>query len=882
MSLWTRVRDVFRGDGFNRELDEEFESHIEEAVARGRDADEARRAFGSPLRQREASRAVRVAGWLDGLRADVIFGWRQLKRNQVTSAAAVLSLALAMGACVSAFRLIDALLLRSLPVMNPERLYEISYNGTGLGGKPYSFDSSSYPAFRKMREAAQGEADLIAVSYAARTDLTYASDEEMEKAYRQFVSGWMFDDFGIRPALGRVLMESDDLEPGKVPVAVISYDYWDRRFGRDPKVVGRTFRIGNDIYEIVGVASKGFTGTEPGTMTDIFVPTMMDAPAIGSVNSFWLRTFVQVKPGTVPGPLQDKLQALYTAIERERSKGWTNLPKSVTEQALKTRLTLIPAAEGVSGMQRDYRSALVTLGVLVLLVLLIACVNVANLMTALASARVREMALRVSIGAGRLRLVQMVLVESLIVALFAAGLGGLFAWWSAPFVVRMINPPDNPARLILPADWRVLGFGVALIIGVTLLFGLLPALRASAVKPVNALKGGDQPHARRRMMHGMIAVQVAFCFLVVFMGGLFVSTFNHLSHVPLGFSPDRLLTLETVTRDRLPATAWEQMADQLRTAPGVESVAMAGWPLMSGTMHNNPISIHDARPSDVLGFYLATSPGWLEAMKIPLLEGRDFRVNEADPQVTIVNQSFARQFFGSENAVGQRFKTAGSKTEYEVVGVTGDAVYRNIREPILPQMYVPFRSLDKDGNLASRDDGTILVRTKNANAVALGPELRRAVQAARAGFRVSNLRTQQEIIDAQTIRERLLMMLGVFFAAVALLLAGIGLYGVLNYSVLQRQREIGIRLAVGARRGAITRLVMGSVLAMVTVGVLMGVGLGLASARYVETLIYQVKASDAGMLALPSAVILVVVLVATVPAVLRALRVDPAEILRAE
>jgi predicted permease len=733
-----------------------------------------------------------------------------------------------------------------------------------------------------MREAAKGEANLIAISYAARTDLTYASDDETEKAQWQFVSGWMFSEFGLRPEIGRLLLEEDDLEPGRNPVAVISYDYWERRFGRDPKVVGRTFRTGKDVYEVVGVLGKGFTGTEPGTMTDIFAPTMMHASAINSVNSFWTRTFVRVLPGHEVEPLREKLEAIYLAIERERSKGWTKLPKSITEQALKVRVSLLPAAEGVSGMQRDYRSALTTLGVLVLLVLLIACVNVANLMTALASARVREMALRVSIGAGRLRLVQMVLVESLMVALFAAGLGGLFAWWSAPFVVRMINPPDNPARLVLPADWRVLGFGAALIVAVTLLFGLLPALRASAVKPVSALKGGDDPHGRRRLMHGMIAAQVAFCFLVVFMGGLFVSTFNRLSHVPLGFSPVRLLTLETVTREGLSPVAWEQMADHLRAVPGVESVAIGGWPLMSGTMHNDPISIHNAPPSDVMGFFLATSPGWLEAMKIPLLEGRDFRANEADPQVTIVNRSFARQFFGSENVVGQRFKTVGSKTEYEIIGVAGDAVYRNIREPILPQVYVPFRSLNKDGALETKGEATLFVRTKNANAATLGPDLRRAVHGARAEFRVSNIRTQQEIIDAQTIRERLLAMLGVFFAAVALLLAGIGLYGVLNYSVLQRQREIGIRVAVGAQRGTIARLVTGSVLRTVLAGVLAGVTLGWGSARYIETLFYQVKASDAAMLALPSAVILVVAVLATAPAVLRALRVDPAEILRAE
>ena len=882
MSLWTRVRDVFRGDGFNRELDEEFESHIEEAVAQGRDADEARRAFGSRLRQREASRDVRVMAWLDGLRADAIFGWRQLRRNRVTSAAAVLSLALAMGACVSAFRLIDALLLTPLPVAEPERLYEISFTGPALKGESHTWDSNSYPIFKKMRSTVKDEAELIAMSYTRRTDLTYASDEETEKAYLQFVSGWMFGAFGLQPAAGRLLMENDDLEPGKHPVAVISYDYWEHRFGRDPKVVGRTFRIGNDLYEIVGVAGKGFTGTEPGTMTDIFVPTMMQANAIGSVNSFWLRTLVRIKPGTVLEPLRDKLQALFLAMERERSKGWTSLPKSITEQALKVRLSLIPAAEGVSGMQRDYRSALTTLGVLVLLVLLIACVNVANLMTALAAARGQEMAMRVSIGAGRLRLVQMVLVESLIVALFAAGIGGLFAWWSAPLVVRMINPPDNPARLELPADWRVLGFGVALIMAVTLLFGLLPALRASAVKPISALKGGDQPHARRRMMHGMIVVQVAFCFVVVFVGGLFVSTFDRLSHVPLGFSADRVLALDTVTHQGLSPVAWEQMADHLRSVPGVQSVALAWWPLMSGTMHNDPISIHNAPPSDAVAYFLGASRGWLETMKIALLSGRDFRADEVNPQVAIVNQSFARQYFGGENVVGQRFKTAGSKTYFQIVGVAGDAAYRRIREPMLPQVYLPFRSADKDGALEAVDSGTILVRTGNTNLLPLVSLLRQEVHRARAEFRVSNIRTQQEIIDAQTVRERLLAMLGVFFAGVALLLAGIGLYGVLHYSVLQRRREIGIRLALGARRDTIARLVTGSVFGMVVVGMLAGVGLGLGSARYIEALFYQVKASDVEMLIVPSVVILAVVAMATVPAVMRALRVDPAEILRAE
>lgn len=881
MSLWTRIGNALRGDKLNRELDEEFESHIAEAIEAGRDPVEARRAFGSHLRQREASRESRVAGWLDGLRADLIFGWRQLKRNKVTSAAAVLSLALAMGACVSVFRLIDALLLRPLAVSHPEQLYEISYEGPDAQGKLETYDSSSYPLFRKMRSAVKGNAELIAFTYAGRTDVTYGSDEEMEKAVGQWVSGWMFDSFGIQPAAGRLLTANDDKEQGKEPVAVLSYDYWMRRFGGDLKVVGRTFRIGRDTYEIVGVADKGFTGTEPGTVVDFFAPTTMMGAAITQENSFWLRTFVRVNRGVEIGPLRDQLFGVFHASELERSKGWKNMPGWIIENALKTRLELRPAAAGASGLQKEYGQALMSIGVLVVLVLLIACANVANLMTVLAAARTREMALRVSIGAGRWRLIQIVLVQSAMIAFFAAVLGALFAGWSAPLVVRMINPPDNPVRLDLLADWRVLGFGILLIVAMTLLFGLAPALRASAVKPVHALKGGDDPHARRRLMRGLIIAQVAFCFLVVFVGGLFATSFQKLNHVPIGFSAEHVLTLDTVTTQPLPPAAWEQMTESLRNLPGVEQVAMAGWPLMSGTMHNDFISVHGAPPSDTLAFVLNISPEWLETMKIPLLQGRGFRADDTNPSVALVNETFVKDFFPGENSVGQSFDLGGPP-RLQIVGVVGDVSYRRIREAILPQVYVPFIGKDKTGTLQPIGDGTVLIRTTAAATPGLSALLRQTVHRARSEFRVSNIISQQELIDAQTVRERLLAMLGMFFAGVALLLAGIGLYGVLNYSVAQRQREIGIRVAVGAQRGAITRLVTAEIVWRVTMGVVAGTGLGLALSRYIQALFYEVKASDAAMLAIPLIAIVVVTVIATVPAVSRALRIDPAEILRSE
>ena len=884
MSFWSRIANVLRGDRLSREIDEELQAHIEEAIAQGRDSAEARRAFGSALRLREESRDVRLVAWLESLRSDAVFGWRQLMKRKVTSAAAILSLALGIGACTSAFRLIDALLLRPLPVSEPEQLYALARQGIGFDGKPQTYDAWAYPAFRLMRAAVKDQAELVAISYAERTDLTYGSDQEMEKAYRQYVSGWMFSSFGLRPALGRLLTEGDDLTPRAHPYAVLSYDYWTNRFGRDPTVVGRTFRIGNDVYEIVGVGPERFTGTEPGTAIDIFVPTMMH-PGVQRSDWTWMRTLARLKPGVALEPVRGKLDATSRGFEEERAKGFRNMSKQEIDNFLNQKLLLEPAAAGVSDLQNDYRTSLAALGVLVALVLLIACANVANLMTAQAAARSREMALRVSIGAGRGRLVQLVLVESAWLAFLAAALGGVFAWWSAPLVVSMINPPDNPARLFLPADWRVLAFGLALTVGVTLLFGLAPALRASAVKPVSALKGGEDPHVRRPLMHALIAVQTAFCFLVLFVAGLFVATFERLSNQPTGFSADRLLTLETVAERPQPPAFWDQVAEHLRVMPGVETVALASSPLLGGWSWNNFISVNGAPTNGVLAYFLSVSPGWAEAMKIPFIDGRDLRPSETFPGAAIVNETFAKQYFNGENPVGKSFDMVadeGWRLRFEVVGLVRDACYRNVREPILPQAYVPFHSIDARGALRPIGQGTFIVRTSSANPLALASTLRREVPRARSEFRVSNIRTQTEINQSHTVRERLLARLALFFGVVALLLAGVGLYGVLDYSVLQRRKEIGIRMAIGAQAGDIARRVTADVFSMVLVGALVGHALGFASVRYVETLLYQVKATDPGMLALPTLTILAAALLAALTPVIRAVRIDPAEILRAE
>jgi predicted permease len=612
---------------------------------------------------------------------------------------------------------------------------------------------------------------------------------------------------------------------------------------------------------------------------------MKNGRTLASSDNFWLRTLVLLKAGVTPEPVQERLRATFRAIQEERAKGFVGMSKQRLEHFFKEKLLLEPAAAGRSNLQRDYRRSLTALSVLVALVLLIACANVANLMTGRAAARAREMALRVSIGAGRWRLVQLVLVESAWIATLATAIGAVFAWSSAPFIVGIINPPDNPARLALPADWRVLGFGLGLACVVTFLFGLAPAMRASAVKPASALKGGDDPQSRRRLLHVLVALQVAFCFIVCLVAGLFVATFERLTNQPLGFSAERILNLETLTQNPQPPAFWDLVAEHLRTVPGVEKVALTTWPLMSGESAVGFVSVNGAPRTDVFSDFLSVSPGWIDTMKIPFIDGRDFGVNDTNPGVAIVNQAFARQYFNGGDPVGKFFEQiedrAGQVRRFQIAGVVRDARSRdNMRWPIRPTIYVPFYAIDSAGTSKPIRRGTFVVRTNSSNPLAMASILRQEVPRSRPEFRVSNIRTQVEIDISRTIRERLLALLALFFAVIALLLAGVGLYGVLDYTVLLRRREIGIRMAIGAQAGDIAISVTREIFVMVLAGAVAGLALGLGSVRYIEALLYQVKATDLSMLALPWLTIVSVALLAALPAMIRAVRIDPVVMLR--
>lgn len=882
---------VRRRDG---ELEEELRTHLELAAAdaerRGAPRDEAARvarvrAGGLPS-SLDAVRDQRGLLWLDALKSDIVFGVRHLKKQRTVTAAAVLSLGLTIGATTSAFRLVDAVLLRQLPVSKPERLFYVTAELADGQKRQELHDYFDYPTFRHYSEVVGSSADLLLLGTAARQQILLGTSGEPEPVYRQYVSGNVFGSFGLRPAAGRLIAPSDDDTPGGHPIAVISHEYWTRRFARNPAAIGSPFRLGAQTYEIIGVAPKGFTGTEPGRMTDIFIPATMNVQALNSRGWSWFWMWVRPKPGWSPQQVRDRLQAAFLDEHRSRLSTFaSDTPKARIEAFLTEQILLHPAGTGASTLQKNFKTPLLILAGLVALVLLIACTNVANLLSAQSMARARELALRLSIGAGRRRLVQLVLVEAGLLTMAASLAGALFAWWAAPFVVSMLAPAHDPVRLVLPIDWRALAFAAGLSAMATLFFGLLPAIRAASVDPLRALRGARDARAPRRLPNSLVAAQMTFCVFVLFLAWLFVASFDRLTNRPLGFSGDDVLVLETEIRGRAqPAAIWTQVAEHLRRTPGVVSSAFSGWALMSGNGWSAAVRRQGWREPKGANV-LSISPGFLDTMRIALIAGRDLRPGDMPPTigqqgppragVGIVNEAFARAYFEGSSPVGRVVSVRQWQDTYvsmEIVGVARDAAYRNVRDPVPPTIYVPF---------LARGNGALLVRTAS-NPLVLAATLRTEVSRSRSDFVVRNANTQGALVRSQLIRERLLATLSLFFAAVALLLAVIGLYGVLNYAVVQQRREIGIRMALGARAAHVVRQVATAKLAWVAVGAAIGVGAGLAFGRTVQALLFQVKPTDPSTLAAPILTLAAAAILATLPPAVRAVRIDPAETLRAE
>ena len=895
MSFLSRIGNAFGSSRLDRELAEELQFHIdariEELVRAGvplREAErQARRRFGNAPALRERSRDAKLVPWLESLVKDARFGARMLAKNRAATAAAIVSLSLALGSSIAAFELIDALILRPLPVYQPKRLVYFTYNPDGQRER----EIWNYPFYQQLREAVGARAELFTASGQNEWDVAMDGNA-IGDARVQWVSGNMFSVLGLVPATGRLIEPADDRAPGASPVAVISYRYWMRRFGGNPTAIGRWLTTAEKRFQIVGVAPRSFSGLEPGIETDIWVPNMMwDQRAFTDWGWGWFRTLGRLAPGVTPAQLQEPARAAYANFRRAHVHEMyrPDAPRDAMERYLKTPLNVRPAANGPSEMRQSFTRPLLILAIVAGLVLLIACSNLANLFTARALAREREMAMRISIGAGRARLLQQVLMEGALLAGASCALGLAFARAAAPLIVGMLSTSDRPAFLDLRGDWRILAFTAGMGFATVLLFALVPALRASRVAPNEALKsGGGKTSGRIGALRPMVAAQVAFSFAVLFIGGLLLATFQKLTSVDLGFTKSGVTLFHLrakefsfnspfVRTDSIGAVrAGLEWLDRVRTVPGVRSASLSEWALLSGSGWDQPVRV-PGRPIEVVtAYHLPVSAGFFQTMGIRMLAGRDFDARDwqAGAAAVVVNESFARHYFPGEDPLGKRyFRPHGSQDiPQEIVGLVRDAHYDRIREPAPATVYVPLRGLDHD---------TLEVRTAVDPALQL-EALRRAIDGLSPGIRVTDATLQTTLVDNALVQQRLVAILAGFFVLVAMVLAAVGLYGVLSYAVVRRTREIGIRVALGARRAAVVRLVISEIALVTGLGLACGAGGGLLLARYVEKLLYEVKPSDLASIAAPLASLLLAAALAAVAPAVRAARVDPTVALRYE
>jgi predicted permease len=882
--------NVVRPGRVDRDLEEEIRFHVEARIDEykkaGMSADDARvqalRQFGNPLVLRESSRDARLLPRLESVLRDVGFGLRLCRRYKIVTAAAVISVSLAIGACAAGFSLVDALVLRALPIDDPGSLIRIALRAPADTRDALSFN---YPLFRDLRDAGRSQVSLLALSDQRRQDATFDDSGQPEKVYGQWVSGDTFSVLGVTPALGRVLTSSDDVNPGQHPVAVLSHEFWTRRFGGSSDVLGRWVTIREKPLQIVGVAERGFTGVAPGIMTDLWAPTMMwDDRAIADSGTRWFQIWGRLRPAAAEEQARTVLQTVLTTFQREQAALRPEESPERLAQFLNTRLYLRPAATGASGLREEFERPLWMLVGIAALVLLIACANVASLLVARASSREREMALRVSIGAGRGRLVQQVLIESAMLAFASCALGAVLAMVAAPAIASMLSTSRNVVGLDLEMNWRLLMFLAGVGSLVTFLFGLAPALRASAVLPGDALKSRTGRHTSRiGVFRPLVAAQVAFSFVVLFVAGLCLTSFVKLLNTDLGFDQDNLVLARVATGPSSPdATGspeiWQPLLERLQRVPDIESVSLSPWGLFEGPGRNKGVRVPGRAADAYMPWYLPVSPGFFATMRIPLVAGRDFEWRDAQqetPSAVIVNESFARHYFPGESPLGKRFfRVDGGATlaPQDIIGVARDAKYTSLREPAPPTVYDPYRP----GPAAM-----VQIRTR-LDLGALTATLRDELPRARGGFRLNDAILQSTFVNNTLVRDRAMALLSVFFSLVAIALVIVGLYGVLSYSVVQRTREIGIRLALGARPARVARFVLSEVGPMTVVGLVAGAAGATFAGRFITPLLADVRPADVWSVGAPLGCLLTgCALAALIPAV-RAIRIRPAIALRNE
>jgi predicted permease len=837
-----------------------------------------------------------MASFLSDLLSDVRLAVRGLRHNPLFATAAILSLALGIGANAAIFRLVDQILLRTLPVRAPHELVMLYQEGEHMGNNMGS-RMHSYPLYQDLQKKAAPFSDVIC---RVVVPASVAVGNQTERVHAEMVSGNYFSMLGVKPALGRVLnsREDDQVYQGH-PVVVLSYGYWTSRFARDPKVVGRTIRVNDYPMTIVGVSAEGFAGLDPARSPQIRVPILMKAAMVpewpwlhmDDRRSRWVQVFARLEPGYTVESAKAPVQTLFAQVRAHEAtlpeaKNWSPYSR---QQFLKGKLLVTGAAVGYSALRNDFGKALVVLMSMVGVVLLIACANVANLLIARGFARQKEIAVRLSLGSSRGRLVRQLLVESLILA-GAGGLLGLgFGFGITRGLLALVPAQTQPLLVSASPDVRTLGFTFLLACATGVVFGLLPALRASRPDPWTTLKDttGSIAGAGRSVLlrKALVVTQVALSFLLLTGAGLFVSSLRNLKATETGVAFDNLVAFEIAPAlsgyDNARATLfYRELLNRLRSAPGTASAAFAAVPILAGDEWDSSMAVegHQAKDGeDMQAFMNAVSPGYFKTMNVPLLEGRDLREGDAreEPVVAVVNRRFAEHFFPGRSAVGKRIGFGygpEAKLTIEIVGVVGNALYEGPREGVHRQAFIPNWG---------KNSAVFYVRTRTASG-AVHALVRDEVRRLDAGVPVFGVKTLEAQLDETLLTDRLIAMLSAAFGALATVLASVGLYGVMAFLVARRSKELGIRLTLGAAPARLIWMVMREVLLLFVGGLAVGIPATYAAGRYVTAQLYGVPPTDPVIAALTVLLLAGVSMVAGLIPARRASRIDPLAALRAE
>ena len=847
------VLDLVQRRRRNREIAEEVEAHLEEKVAElmesGMSEDDAQqrasREFGSATLYTEIGRET--WGWtsLDRLGQDLRYGLRMMRRNPGFTAVAALSLALGIGANTAIFSLVDAVLLRTLPVQDPERLVQIQAAFRNEAFKRnQATQSFSRRTFEYFRDRNQVFADTLASDSLERPDVNLDGRAEYTRGV-ELVSGNYFSALGVNAILGRVFTQEDDKTPGAHPVAVISYAFWKRRFGLDPSVLGKTISVNDVSFSIIGVAPPRFSGLSPDSAPDLWLPTMMQArlmPTRPYLDRpyWWLKIIARLKPGVSQQQAQADLNVLFPQIEKEMSM-------TKYQRFAGRPIELVSASRGYSMLRKQFSQPLAILMIVVGLVLLIACANVASLLVARATARRSEISIRLAVGAGRLRLVRQLVTESLLLATIGGALGLMFASWGSQALLNLLPHRPVPMSLDLHPDLRILAFTTVLSLLTGIVFGLAPALRATRVDLKAGLgKTGSAARPSLRLGKVLVVSQVALSLLLLVSAGLFVRSLQKLKSLDLGINPENLLQVSLDTGGYKGArltSLYDQLLERLNTIPGVRSASGSGLGLIGGLKQRTTVSVQGNITDDENTFVDSADvgPRFFETAGQPLLLGRDFTASDTAgaPKVVVINESMARRYFGNENPIGKRLGYGRkNNAEFEIVGVAKDARFTGVREPIPLMMYFPSHQRTE------RVDA-LQVRTMG-NPTAVAAAVRREVQSIDKRLLV-DIKTLATQVDDSLVQERMISTLAGFFSLLALLLAIVGLYGIMAYSVTRRTSEIGIRMALGAERRNVLWLVLRETMLLVMTGIAIGVPVALAVGRLAGHLVSGLLATGAAL-----------------------------------